>query len=80
MFMLRKRVALPGAAQALPGRPDPIPMTARHYVFDRALKGLGRGPGTAPSDPQTLAGEREALTFVLDGLSKRCASPKNTAF
>lgn len=30
-------------------------------------------PRTTP--PRTLAGEREALTFVLDGLSKRCASP-----
>lgn len=39
MFMLRKRVALPSAAQALPGRPDPIPTAARHYIFDRALKG-----------------------------------------
>jgi len=39
MFMLRKRVALPSAAQALPGRPDPIPTAARHYVFDRPLKG-----------------------------------------
>ncbi len=39
MFMLRKRVALPSAAQALPGRPDPIPTAARHYVFNRPLKG-----------------------------------------
>ncbi|MCB9998088.1 MAG: peptide-methionine (S)-S-oxide reductase MsrA [Hyphomicrobiales bacterium] len=38
MFMLRKRVALPSAAQALPGRPDPIPTAARHYVFDRPLR------------------------------------------
>ena len=39
MFMLRKRVALPSAAQALPGRPDPIPTAPRHYVFDRPLQG-----------------------------------------
>ena len=39
MFMLRKRVALPSAAQALPGRPDPIRTAARHYVFDRPLEG-----------------------------------------
>lgn len=39
MFMLRKRVALPSAAQALPGRPDPIHPAARHYVFDRPLEG-----------------------------------------
>ena len=39
MFMLRKRVALPSAAQALPGRPDPIHTAARHYVFDRPLEG-----------------------------------------
>jgi len=39
MFMLRKRVALPSAAQALPGRPDSIHPAARHYVFDRPLEG-----------------------------------------
>ncbi len=39
MFMLRKRVALPSAAQALPGRSDPIPTAPRHFVFDRPLKG-----------------------------------------
>ncbi len=39
MFMLRKRVALPTEAQALPGRPTPIPTASRHYVFDRPLKG-----------------------------------------
>ena len=39
MFMLRKRVALPSATQALPGRPDPIATAARHHVFDRPLEG-----------------------------------------
>ena len=39
MFMLRKRVALPSATQALPGRPDPIATAARHFVFDRPLAG-----------------------------------------
>ena len=39
MFLLRKRVVLPTAAQALPGRPDPIPTAERHFVFGRPLKG-----------------------------------------
>ncbi len=30
---------------------------------------------TTPQRARTFAGDREALTFVLDGLSKRCASP-----
>jgi peptide-methionine (S)-S-oxide reductase len=39
MFQLRKRTALPTAAQALPGRPDPIPTAGTHFVFGRPLKG-----------------------------------------
>ena len=39
MFLMRKRTALPTAAQALPGRPDPIPTAERHFVFDRSLQG-----------------------------------------
>ncbi len=40
MFLLRKRNALPTAAQALPGRGAPILPTAdRHFVFGRPLKG-----------------------------------------
>ena len=39
MFLLRKRTALPTAAQALPGRPDPIPTADKHFVFGRPLKG-----------------------------------------
>jgi len=39
MFQLRKRTALPTAAQALPGRPDPIPTAETHFVFGRPLKG-----------------------------------------
>ena len=39
MFLLRKRTSLPTAAQALPGRPDPIPTADKHFVFSRPLKG-----------------------------------------
>lgn len=39
MFLLRKRTALPTAAQALPGRPDPIRTAERHFLSGRPLKG-----------------------------------------
>ncbi|MFO1117175.1 MAG: peptide-methionine (S)-S-oxide reductase MsrA [Beijerinckiaceae bacterium] len=39
MFLLRKRTALPTAAQALPGRPDPIQTAEKHFVFGRPLEG-----------------------------------------
>ncbi len=38
MFSLRKKLELPTAADALPGRPDPIPTAQAHYVSDRPLK------------------------------------------
>jgi peptide-methionine (S)-S-oxide reductase len=39
MFAFRKRTAMPSAAEALPGRPEPIPTAARHAVNGRPLKG-----------------------------------------
>jgi peptide-methionine (S)-S-oxide reductase len=39
MFLMRKRTSLPTAAQALPGRPAPIPTAERHFVFGRPLQG-----------------------------------------
>jgi peptide-methionine (S)-S-oxide reductase len=39
MFMFRKKVEMPAPGQALPGRPDPIPTAAEHYVNGRPLKG-----------------------------------------
>ena len=39
MFMLRKKTEIPSAADALPGRPNPIPTAARHHVLGRPLKG-----------------------------------------
>jgi peptide-methionine (S)-S-oxide reductase len=39
MFLLRKRAALPSAAQALPGRPDPLPTAEKHFTLGRPLKG-----------------------------------------
>jgi peptide-methionine (S)-S-oxide reductase len=39
MFGFRKRTDLPTSAEALPGRPDPIPTAERHFVNGRALKG-----------------------------------------
>ena len=39
MFFARKPLALPTAADALPGRPQPIPTAERHFVNGRPLKG-----------------------------------------
>lgn len=37
--MFRKRPVMPGAADALPGRPKPIPTTEHHFVNGHPLKG-----------------------------------------
>ena len=39
MFMLKKKLAMPSAAEALPGRATPIPTAREHFVFRRPLKG-----------------------------------------
>lgn len=39
MFFSRKPAAIPSAAEALPGRPEPIPTAATHFVNGRPLKG-----------------------------------------
>ena len=39
MFMFRKKAEMPTAAEALPGRSNPIPTAANHYVLKRPLKG-----------------------------------------
>jgi peptide-methionine (S)-S-oxide reductase len=39
MFSLRKKTALPGPGEALPGRPAPIPTADKHFVNGRDLKG-----------------------------------------
>jgi peptide-methionine (S)-S-oxide reductase len=39
MFMFRKKQEMPSAADALPGRPNPIPTAAKHHVLGRPLKG-----------------------------------------
>jgi peptide-methionine (S)-S-oxide reductase len=39
MFGFRKRADLPTPAEALPGRPDPIPTAERHFINGRPLKG-----------------------------------------
>ena len=38
MLFMRKPVAMPGAAEALPGRADPIPTAKRHFVNGRGLQ------------------------------------------
>jgi peptide-methionine (S)-S-oxide reductase len=39
MFSFRKRLEMPTAAEALPGRPMPIPTAERHFVNGRPLQG-----------------------------------------
>ena len=38
MFFMRKTTALPGAAEALPGRAKPIPTANTHFVNGRKLQ------------------------------------------
>ncbi len=38
MFSFRKSPVMPTAANALPGRPKPIPTSERHFISDRPLK------------------------------------------
>lgn len=39
MLLMRKKLELPSAAEALPGRATPIPTAERHFVSGRPLKG-----------------------------------------
>jgi peptide-methionine (S)-S-oxide reductase len=39
MFGFKKKLEIPSAAEALPGRPTPIPTAREHFVLRRPLKG-----------------------------------------
>ena len=39
MFMFKKKLEMPSAATALPGRTAPIPTASHHFVNGRPLKG-----------------------------------------
>lgn len=39
MFFSKKKSEMPTADSALPGRSSPIPTAAKHFIFDRPLKG-----------------------------------------
>jgi peptide-methionine (S)-S-oxide reductase len=39
MFSFKKKTELPTAAEALPGRPTPIPTAKEHFIFHRPMKG-----------------------------------------
>src|SRR5215467_2217867 len=39
MFMFKKKLEMPAAGEALPGRSQPIPTAAKHFINGRALKG-----------------------------------------
>jgi peptide-methionine (S)-S-oxide reductase len=39
MFSFKKTLAMPSAAEALPGRATPIPTAREHFIFHRQLKG-----------------------------------------
>ncbi len=38
MFLFRKKTDMPAAAEALPGRPDPVPTAEHHFLNGRPLK------------------------------------------
>ena len=38
MFSFKKTLAMPSAAEALPGRAAPIPTAREHFIFHRPLK------------------------------------------
>src|SRR5437879_12456908 len=38
MFMFKKKTDMPSAAEALPGRPMPIPTAREHFINHRPLK------------------------------------------
>ncbi len=39
MFMFKKKLEMPAAGEALPGRAQPIPTAAKHFINGRPLKG-----------------------------------------
>jgi peptide-methionine (S)-S-oxide reductase len=39
MFTLKRKSEMPSAAEALPGRPTPIPTAGKHFINGRELKG-----------------------------------------
>ena len=39
MLMFKKKLEMPSPAEALPGRPTPIPTACEHFIFHRPLKG-----------------------------------------
>src|SRR5215471_7972179 len=39
MLMFKKKLEMPSPAEALPGRPTPIPTAREHFIFHRPLKG-----------------------------------------
>jgi len=39
MFTFKKGLTMPSPAEALPGRPNPIPTAREHFIFHRPLKG-----------------------------------------
>ena len=39
MLMFKKKLEMPSPAEALPGRPTPIPTAREHFIFHRPLRG-----------------------------------------
>ena len=80
MFMLRKKTELPSAADALPGRPTPIPTATKHFINQRPLKGpYPEGPrrrcsGSAASGAPSASSGSWATAFT----SPRSAMPPAT--
>ena len=63
MFFMRKTTALPSAAEALPGRATPMPVSEKHFVsgarleyFDQERNERSRPPCCAHAKPRCSAG------------------------
>ena len=37
MFTFKKGLTMPSPAEALPGRPSPIPTAREHFIFDKEM-------------------------------------------
>ncbi len=68
LSLLSRKMSVPAAAEALPGRPDPLPTARTHFVNGEALKGpYPEGSETAHFGLGCLWGA-ERVFWKLDGV------------